>query len=463
MQLIRHKKNFCLYFFFALVRLLYFFSIIFIQGKSWSLPLEGFDLPLKSIGDVSFYVDICQFEGEKEKNVTEIYYSLDLFQFSSTNSPRAVFMLNLQLITAQGESVATIHERKEISLANVSDNESAYSFVDLKRFELLPDTLTLYLNIQDSVSGKEGSVKESFVVSEFPEQLSISDLFFASHIQKAVEKSNFEKHGLVLVPNPSRVFSASAQTPNAYVYFEINSLSFHPDKPSSYSISYVVEDLSGKEVASHTRPTILKTSANCARVEIIPLSDFKAGLYRLKMKVTDLYNGESCSAWRYFRIHTGEKTDELVLPMTEADIKKYYDQIKYIATHEEKKLFEKLSLRGKQEFLLNFWKSRDSDPQTPENEFMQEHFRRLAYCESTFAGGINSDMGRIYIQYGPPLDIQRQFSTAEFSKPIETWIYAIDGRTEFVFVDRSGDGHYVLVHSTHKDEYHNPNWMNEIK
>ena len=38
----------------------------------------------------------------------------------------------------------------------------------------------------------------------------------------------------------------------------------------------------------------------------------------------------------------------------------------------------------------------------------------------------------------------------------------MDGRIEFIFVDRSGDNQYVMVHSTHVDEYSNPNWMNEL-
>ena len=105
----------------------------------------------------------------------------------------------------------------------------------------------------------------------------------------------------------------------------------------------------------------------------------------------------------------------------------------------------------------------DGDPSTPENEFMLEHFRRLTYCENTFRGGINSDMGRVYIQYGPPNDIVRDTFTHEFTKPVESWVYALEGTVEFFFVDRLSDGNYLLVHSTHVDEYHNENWMNEIR
>ena len=87
----------------------------------------------------------------------------------------------------------------------------------------------------------------------------------------------------------------------------------------------------------------------------------------------------------------------------------------------------------------------------------------MAYAEANFTGGIDSDMGRIYIQYGAPVEIKRQFSTTEFSKPVQIWYYAIQGTTEFVFVDRSGDGKYVLVHSTHPDEFQNFDWIKDVK
>ena len=96
-------------------------------------------------------------------------------------------------------------------------------------------------------------------------------------------------------------------------------------------------------------------------------------------------------------------------------------------------------------------------------KYFGKDFRRIGHAESAFRGGLNSDMGRIYVRYGPPLDIQRHVSSAEYDKPYEVWNYPINGQTEFVFLDRTGDGRYVLVHSTHPDEYQNPGWKNDIQ
>jgi hypothetical protein len=72
-------------------------------------------------------------------------------------------------------------------------------------------------------------------------------------------------------------------------------------------------------------------------------------------------------------------------------------------------------------------------------------------------------MARIYLKYGPPLEVIREASTLRINRPVEIWTYAIEGKREFVFVDRARDGHYVLVHSSYPGEYNNPNWAEDFK
>jgi len=424
------------------------------------------NLPVRSSGQLAFDVDICQYQFSKSKTLVEISYSLNLFQLvqkhASTDS-NAVLNVDLCLTAAEGESLAKVHERKVISLSDLRQKRAGYAFIDLKRFGVVPQPLTVKLTIKDSSSTLTGQVIYPLIVRKFTNEFSLSDLFFISHVQKATKKSVFEKHGAFLIPDPSRIFYVKGKNSRAFVYYEINNLKYDANSPSYYSVSYAVHDLTGKEIISSTPKTVLKKSFSGARIEMIPLTGFSTGVYQLTLTVKDLTSTKSQTINRYFQVYAEDENNKLLLPMSEQDIKKYFDQIKYIATDTEKKIFKKLSPRGKQEFLLNFWKSRDPTPGTPENEFMEEHFRRLAYCKAHFQGEIDSDMGRIYIKYGPPIDIQRNFSSIEYSKPVIIWTYALDGRSEFVFVDRSGDGNYVLVHSTYRDEYKNPNWMNDIK
>jgi len=445
---------------------------LFLPKICWSLN-DASDWPTKSTGALAFYVDLCQFQGSvlRDKTLTEIYYAIDLSQLyiTSASNQSAVLFIELGLFSNSGDTLAHIHARKSVTLSD----EARYSFVDLARFELeAPQSGVLHLAIHDSVSNRQGFVQKPLLVKKFSGALSLSDLLLSSQIQKAREKSNFEKGGLVIVPNPSRSFSAPRfslektegnSEQNLFVYFEINHLVYDRAKPSFYEVNYQVHDAQGNEVYSNTRANIPKTGADGARVEKIPLSALQSGRHRLTVQVTDLAVSESCQAKTDFTYDSGHV--ETGLPMTEADVRKYYDQIKSIATEEEKKLYWQLSVEGKQKFLLEFWRSKDPTPDTRENEFMQEHFRRLAYCESRWgrAGKMNADMARVYLKYGPPLEVIREASTLKINRAVEIWTYAIDGKREFVFVDRIGDGNYVLVHSNHVNEYNNPNWAEDFK
>ncbi|HFE65584.1 MAG TPA: GWxTD domain-containing protein, partial [Caldithrix sp.] len=310
---------------------------------------------------------------------------------------------------------------------------------------------------------KKGVVEQKLHLRSFGNRFSISDLMFGSQIEKSPATSPLVKHGLLFIPQPSRLFNSGTEKSKFFVYYEINNLAVFRDKRNNYQVQYWIEDLAGKRLLDKEKLALPVSSPNTSRIEMIPLQGLKSGFYYFKLRVTDTEAEQSASTAGYFRITTPDSGAQMLLPMASGDVKKYFDQIKYIASEKEKRLFKMLDSRGKQQFLLNFWESRDPDPATPENEFMEEHFRRMAFCEKKFKGGIDSDMGRVYIKYGPPLDVKRSYSSTEKSKPVTVWVYALKGRTEFVFMDRYGDGKYVLIHSTHPDEYSNPDWQTEVK
>jgi hypothetical protein len=67
-------------------------------------------------------------------------------------------------------------------------------------------------------------------------------------------------------------------------------------------------------------------------------------------------------------------------------------------------------------------------------------------------------MGRVYITYGEPDDIERHPSSQE-TKPWEQWNYHnLEGGVYFIFVDQDGYGAYRLVHSDKKGEISHPEW-----
>jgi GWxTD domain-containing protein len=140
--------------------------------------------------------------------------------------------------------------------------------------------------------------------------------------------------------------------------------------------------------------------------------------------------------------------------------KKWVDEeVAYIITRHERDVFLKLQTdRERDIFVEAFWKHRDPVPETPRNEFEEEHYRRLAYANSTFGRatplpGWKTDRGRIHILLGPPRNIE-QYTNVNGVYPVEIWFYLGDESLglptgfNIIFFKRNGTGDYILYSPT---------------
>ena len=108
----------------------------------------------------------------------------------------------------------------------------------------------------------------------------------------------------------------------------------------------------------------------------------------------------------------------------ETPYKKWLNEdVVYIITDEERAAFKRLASDEEREsFIESFWLRRDPTPDTEENEFKEEHYRRIAYANDHYASGIpgwKTDRGRIYITYGPPDEIESHPSGGTYERPME--------------------------------------------
>ena len=104
--------------------------------------------------------------------------------------------------------------------------------------------------------------------------------------------------------------------------------------------------------------------------------------------------------------------------------KKWLDEdVRWIITDEEKRAFFQLSNDEERvNFIEQFWERRNPTPDSPENEFKEEHYRRIAYANEHFASGIpgwKTDRGRIYIMYGPADQVDAHPSGGTYDRPEE--------------------------------------------
>ena len=141
------------------------------------------------------------------------------------------------------------------------------------------------------------------------------------------------------------------------------------------------------------------------------------------------------------------------------------EDVRYIITQEELSAFKQLSNdEERDQFIEQFWLRRDPTPDTPENEYKEEHYRRIAYANEHFASGVpgwRTDRGRIYIVYGPADEVESHPSGGTYTRPMEEgggetstypfedWRYryieGIGQEIKLEFVDASGTGEYRLT------------------
>jgi GWxTD domain-containing protein len=160
------------------------------------------------------------------------------------------------------------------------------------------------------------------------------------------------------------------------------------------------------------------------------------------------------------------KSDKELKKELDSQYKKWLDEdVVYIISPEERSAFLHLATNEEREqFIEQFWQRRNPDPDSADNTFKEEHYRRIAYANEHFSSGIpgwKADRGRIYIMWGPPDEIQSHPSGGSYNRPssegggetstypFEDWRYryleGIGENVEIEFVDPTMSGEYKLT------------------
>ena len=154
------------------------------------------------------------------------------------------------------------------------------------------------------------------------------------------------------------------------------------------------------------------------------------------------------------------------------EIKKVYkewvnEDVRYIITDKEREIYNHLQTDEERDaFIEDFWRKRDPDPDTEENEFKDEYYECIAYANEHYASGIpgwKTDRGRIYVMYGKPDELESHPAGGPYERepyegggqtstyPFERWFYryieGVGSGIEIEFVDPTGSGEYRIARS----------------
>lgn len=161
-----------------------------------------------------------------------------------------------------------------------------------------------------------------------------------------------------------------------------------------------------------------------------------------------------------------KKREEKLRKELETPFRKWLNEdVTYIITDEERTAFKRLATDDEREqFIEQFWLRRDPSPDSQENEYKEEHYRRIAYANERFASGIpgwKTDRGRIYITFGPADEVESHPSGGTYERPIEEgggttstfpfekwryrWIEGVGQDIMIEFVDTTMTGEYRMT------------------
>lgn len=389
-----------------------------VQSQIYDLPTFHYDL----VNVISPDPDLSRLQVYLKIAFDELQFTISDQQF------QANYEISVVIYDKDGNQIDGQIQEEELKADNfnLTNSRQAYGISYLK-FDMEPGKYKISISLADVETNKKRTVKDEFQLRDFSEKkLMVSELSLVRNIMiDSLGVKSFQ---------PDVANCIKDLTEQLYVYFEIYSRS---EKDEQFQISYSIKDVKRKEITGNSynrRKDDFRTLDSFP----LPTSELSQGKYLLDVEVRS--GLRSVEIKKPFFIRWAN------MPATISDIELAIKQLKYIA---DKKEFDELKNADSDEKLPEFeqfWKNHDPTPGTDANEGMDEFYRRVQYTNqnfSVFRDGWKTDMGMIYIIFGPPNDIERHPFDLE-SKPHEIWYY-LDINKEFVFMDQSGFGEYQLL------------------
>ena len=446
------------------------------------LLISFFSINIIAQSHIKFDFDYAQFKYDSTSNYLEIYYSF-VFSDNKQKSEEQDSMINVKMhIQIQNKETDELIVNKDWGLnkkiKNSTDNLDSKVVLGVVEFKLKKGSYNLDVRIEDM--DDESYIKEfseNLVVTPIDRKsLAVSNIELATRIinENADKNSIFYKNTLEVFPNPSIIYTE--QTPVLFYYSELYNIDLYKEKPI-----YLSKKLfdSKNNLVYESSKEVKTDLGSIVDVGVVNLKKYATDSYTLALSLGQKEsNTQYSSAKKFFLINPGVKIVQNTAPINDyvksefgvlenEECDDLFDKSKFLAQKFEKDEYEKMTnVNQKREFLFNFWKKRDDNPETSENEFKRIYLDRVDFAnaryKTMFSPGYKTDMGRVTLLYGQADEVNR-FPNETNTKPYETWHYnSIEGGVIFIFADQTGYNNYELIHSTKRGELQDPNWMNRI-
>jgi len=384
--------------------------------------------------------------------------------------------LTTVIIDTRTDSVVTSHRANmPVIITDTSQQSMQRALVAKLAYALPVGMYRLHVMGQDlNVPSRTDSSSLALTIQPTPATAAISDVDLCTNVAPSTRTTDpFYKNSYEVVPNPSLIFG-STNAPVVFTYAELYNL----EQERAYSVDIRIIDGRGQVLKNRTRSRRFSVK-DAVDVSTLNVTSIPSGRYRFIMSISDSVEGKVLSQTeKPIFIHNPNVAlplaaatlaqSAVLAGMTADELAQEFRTARYLATTSEISLFDKITgQEGRRDFLARFWAEVEKGRYGVLDMTRTLYLSRVATANQRFRSmgkeGWELDRGRVYILHGEPDEIERMPSS-EDRKPYEIWhFYQIENGVQFIFVDRSGFGDYLLVHSTKRGELQDPTWERYLR
>ena len=429
--------------------------------------------------ELVYWVDVFQYTTPTGQPYLEVHTHIQAHSLQYVASEKGEFvasadlMLFLQDATKEAEANAIRVSIQSPALADTQNAVQNLILTDVRKLVANPGKNIIMGVILDANLAEEKELRferEAW----FEKENTFSDILFIDEFAKSDDKENrFFRYGFSVVPRMGANLFDQDSTLSFYV--EMYNLNNSMTGKNYFLTSYVTEKSSDNKLPGLTKTTRRNLNSLDVYSHSFDISLLPHGAYYLNLDVYDGKNKLIHSKSTEFLVRNEKTGDYLpydysrfdeLFAVTEPEVDFYFRPMKYIATPAEQDSIKHLGdFESKKHFFYTFWdKRKEKEHDNPAGGFY-DFKARVEFVndryKSSYLAGWRTDRGRVFIQNGPPNNID-PFPGQSNGRPHEIWTYNklnTQANVTFVFVDWDlNTGDYNLVHSTKRGEVANTAW-----
>jgi len=427
-------------------------------------------------------VTYATFKGMDQENYIEVYLHVlgKTVQFDREKEDKFQAAVEVMMTFEQKDGIKA-YDKFVVKSPLLGDLRIAnLGLVDLRRLYLSDGVYNLKIELKDLNNIKNKNTYETEVIIDYQnDKVQISDIQLLDKYTESMEEDKYSKHGFKLRPftytvYPSYIsritFFAEIYNSNIlesthllryYLFKEgapqepiTGSLGFKKQQPQDVNVVLAQLDISNVPTGDYQLVVEIR-DANNELVQSKSTRIKRSNLLEYKLEDYETFDVKGTFAEKLEGKDLKEKIECLV-PRIDANYIPLLNKV--VKSKDEVK---------QRKFLLHYWTQfNEIDPSTPYEQYGYLVDEVNAYFDVAFSRGFKTDRGHVYLKYGAPYDIISADSEPS-APPYQIWYYNVLNENQrdvkFVFFNPSlAKDDYVLLHSTARGEFNNPDWKEEL-